>query len=256
MSGLGGVEPVGSRVAERSERNGGERSSGVRLRLAEAMLSDDRVADAYVALLGELRLSPALASGNAVLVTSAAPGDGKTTVAACLSLTAAKAGRSVLLIDGDLRRATLTHDVGATGEAGLVELLIGEIESGAFRVDSLDGGVSFLSGGAKPPAVLAALDWPKARGAFRSMTERFGLVILDSPPVLAASDALLFARIVDAVILVVGAGDADLSQVKQAKEQLEAAGAPVVGAVLNRFGSRTHGPSHRPYSGYYREASR
>ena len=71
---------------------------------------------------------------------------------------------------------------------------------------------------------------------------------------LAANDALLFAGMVDAVLLVVGTGSANLDEIKQAKELLDSVGTPIIGAVLNRFKPRLHGPLHRPYSAYYRRS--
>ena len=82
-------------------------TSGARLKLAQVMLEDPEVADAYQELFGHLRLAPELAAGNSILVTSAAPDEGKTTVSLCLAITASYAGQSVLLMDGDLRRSSL-----------------------------------------------------------------------------------------------------------------------------------------------------
>jgi hypothetical protein len=92
-----------------------------------------------------------------------------------------------------------------------------------------------------------------ARTAFRSISQAFGMVFLDSPPILAANDALLFARIVDAVVLVVGTGNANLSGIRRAKEQLDAIGTPIIGAVLNRFEPKVHGPSNQPSAACARE---
>ena len=72
------------------------------------MLEDPEVADAYQELFGDLRLAPTLAAGNSVLVTSTAPDKGKTTVSLCLAVTDLCAGQTALLIDGDLRRSSLT----------------------------------------------------------------------------------------------------------------------------------------------------
>jgi capsular exopolysaccharide synthesis family protein len=229
--------------------------------LAQIMSESPELADAYDALFGALRLARPLASGNSILVTSAEPGDGKTTVSSCLALMASFAGQTALLIDGDLRRSSLTAAVGGADSAGLIEILLGEAEAaeairpvpappGAPRT----GVVNFLAGGRKPSISLAAVDWPKARSAFRAMSEAFGIVVLDSPPILAANDALLFASLVDAVVLVVGAGSANLDQVRRAKEQLEAVGTPIIGSVLNRFQPRLHGRSNQPYRGYYRRS--
>jgi capsular exopolysaccharide synthesis family protein len=228
--------------------------------LTQIMSESPEVADAYDALFGVLRLAPPLASGNVILVTSAEPGEGKTTVASCLATTASLAGQTVLLIDGDLRRSSLTAAVGSGDSAGLIEILLGEAEAAAEAIHPITaltgspqaGVVSFMARGRKSPRFLGAVDWSKARTAFRSISQAFGMVFLDSPPILAANDALLFGRIVDAVVLVVGTGNANLDGIRRAKEQLDAIGTPIIGAVLNRFVPKVHGPSNQPYRGYYR----
>ena len=228
--------------------------------LAQIMSESPEVADAFDALFGALRLAPPLASGNVILVTSAEPGEGKTTVASCLATTASLAGQTVLLIDGDLRRSSLSAAVGSLDTVGLIEILLGQANAAeVIRPVTLADSrparvVSFMVGGRKSSISLAAVDWGKARSSFRSISQQFGIVVLDSPPVLAANDALLFAGIVDAVLLVVGAGSADRGEVRRAKEQLEAIGTPNIGAVLNRFEPKVHGRSNQPYRGYYRRS--
>lgn len=227
--------------------------------LAQIMSESPEVADAYDALFGALRLAPALASGNVILVTSAEPSEGKTTVASCLATTASLAGLRVLLIDGDLRRSSLTATVGSGDTVGLIEILLGEVEAAeaihpitALTESPQAAVVSFMARGRKSPRFLGAVDWSKAGTAFRSISQAFGMVFLDSPPILAANDALLFARIVDAVVLVVGTGNANLDRIRRAKEHLDAVGAPIIGTVLNRFEPKVHGPSNQPYCSYYR----
>jgi Mrp family chromosome partitioning ATPase len=95
----------------------------------QIMSESQDIADAYVALLGALRLSRPLASGNSILVTSAEPGEGKATVATCLAITAALAGQKVLLIDGDLRRSSLALAIGVADSVGLIEFLLGQVEA-------------------------------------------------------------------------------------------------------------------------------
>jgi capsular exopolysaccharide synthesis family protein len=226
--------------------------------LAQIMLESPEVSDAFDALFGDLRLARPLASGNSILVTSTSPGEGKTTISACLAITASRAGQKALLIDGDLRRSSLASTIGSADTVGLVEIMLGEAEAAEaiHPVPSAGspraGVVSFMAGGRKPPIALGAVDWSEARTAFRSISRAFGMVFVDSPPVLAANDALLFASIVDGVLLVVGTGNANLDEIRRAKEQLEATGTPIIGAVLNRFEPKVHGPSNRPYRGYYR----
>ena len=239
----------------------GKRTNGTGFGLAQIMLESPEVADAYEALFGDLRLARPLASGNSILVTSTAPGEGKTTVSLCLAITASRAGQTALLIDGDQRRSSLAAAVGST--VGLVDMLLGEAKAveairpvPALADSPRDGGVSFMAGGRKPAIFLGAVDRSKARTALRSISQAFGVVFLDSPPILAANDALLFASIVDAVLLVVGTGNANLDEIRRAKEQLDTIGTPIIGAVLNRFEPKVHGPSKQPYRGYYRRARR
>lgn len=234
-------------------------ANGTRLdRLAELLSESLDLADAYDALLSALRLAPPLASGNSILVTSTEPGEGKTTVSSCLAIAASHAGQTALLIDGDLRRSSLTAAIGSADSVGLVEILLGQAEAAEAihpltgLPGSTDAAISFMAGGRKSSLSLAAVDWSRARSVLRSISQAFGIVVLDSPPVLAANDALLFASMVDAVLLVVGAGTAKRDEVRRAKEQLEAVGTPIIGAVLNRFEPKVHGRSNQPYRGYYR----
>jgi capsular exopolysaccharide synthesis family protein len=233
---------------------------GRRLGLAKAALQDPEISDAYNALFGDLRLARPLATGNSILVTSTAPDEGKTTVSLCLAVTASNAGQTVLLIDGDMRRSSLAAAIGNPSTPGLIEVLLGEagadetIRPVAALADTPppSGVVSFMPGGRRPATSLGGVDWSNARTSFRAIAQTFGMVFLDSPPVLAANDALLFAGIVDAVLLVVRAGTANLDEIRRVKEQLEATGTPILGAVLNRFERKLHGPSNLPYSDYYR----
>jgi succinoglycan biosynthesis transport protein ExoP len=236
----------------------GKVTNGTGYALAQIMSKDPEVADAYDALFNGLRLARPLASGSSILVTSTEPGDGKSTVSLCLAITASLAGQSVLLIDGDLRRSSLATAVGSADAVGLIEVLLGEAEAAeairpikALTDSPRSGVVSFMAGGLKPPVSFGAVDWSRARTKLRSISQEFGMVFLDSPPILAVNDALHFASIVDAVLLVVGAGNANLDEVRRARERLDAVGTPIVGAVLNRFQPKVHGPSNRPYSGYY-----
>lgn len=229
--------------------------------LAQVMSKNPEVADAYDALFNDLRLARPLSSGNTILVTSTEPGEGKTTVSSCLAITASLAGQSALLIDGDLRRSSSMATGGGAESIGLIEILLGEADpSSAIHLvtsstdSTRNGGVSFMPGGRKPPIFFGAVDWTKARDKFRSMSQGFDIVLLDSPPILAANDALLFASIVDAVLLVVGTGNANLDEIRLAREQLDTTGTPIIGAVLNRFEPKVHGPSNRPYSNYYRRS--
>jgi succinoglycan biosynthesis transport protein ExoP len=232
---------------------------GLRLSaLARAVLSNPELKDAYTALLGSLRLISTPDYKKTILITSTQPNEGKTTVVSCLAITASLAGQTVLLIDGDLRRRGLASAAGVSQGVGLTEILEGEAEPDEaihsielFEDGRVAGTLSIMTAGRRPPEILPAIDWSRARLRFRSIGERFGLVLFDSPPILAANDALLLAGLVDGILLVVHAGDADRHQVRRAVEQLRPIGTPVIGAVLNQFDPKVHGQSSQPYRDYY-----
>jgi capsular exopolysaccharide synthesis family protein len=232
--------------------------NGLRLSVLARIISKiPELREAYAALLAGLRLST-IVPGKSILVTSTQPNEGKTTVASCLAITASLAGQTVLLIDGDLRQPSLGSAAGIADAIGLTEILAGRAEAAEaihlvelFEDTRGAGPLSVMAAGRQSPAFLPRVDWSEARGAFRSFSERFGIVLLDSPPILAANDALLLAGIVDGVLLVVGAGSADREEVRRVKEQLEPIGTPVIGAVLNQFDPKIHGRPTQPYRGYY-----
>lgn len=226
--------------------------------LATLLRKNPELRDAYTALLAGIRLSVPFGSGKSILVTSTQPNEGKTTVASCLAIVASLSGRTVLLIDGDLRRPSLAMAAGVPDGIGFGEVLEGNAESAdainpveLFEASRDASALSIMSAGGKPPEVLVNVDRARAKAAVQSISQRFDLIIFDSPPVLAANDALLLAGIVDGVLLVVGTGSADLEEVRRAKEQLEPIGTPLIGVVLNRFDPKIHGRAERPYSGYY-----
>ncbi len=225
----------------------------------ERLLADSpQLREAFSASHSGLRLKLGFERGKSILVTSSRPQEGKSTVASCLAITAALAGQDILLVDGDLRRRAIESAVGIADSVGFGEVLVKEADP-AEAIHSIElfdskptaGTLSVMSAGRNPPAFLPAIDWPAARAIFQSVARQFSMIILDSPPVLAASDALLFATLVDSVLLVIGSGSANRHELLRSKELLEGTGAPILGGILNYFDLKNAGPSHQPHSGYY-----
>jgi capsular exopolysaccharide synthesis family protein len=232
-------------------------SNGALSVFTQIISESPQVANAYVELLGALRLSRSLRTGNSILVTSTEPGEGKTTVASCLAITASSAGQAALLIDGDLRKSSLASAIGIAETTGLTDVILGQAEAaeaihtlGSLPYSPKAGLVSVMAGGTKSSQCLSTVDWSRARATAKSIWQAFGIVLLDSPPILAANDALLLASVVDGVLLVVGAGSANLDELRQVKEQLNLINTPLVGIVLNKFDPKIHGRSNKPYRGY------
>jgi Mrp family chromosome partitioning ATPase len=205
------------------------------------------------------------------LITSTQPGEGKTTVATNLALSLILAGKRALLIDADLRRPTLDsvfRDSASSSDDGRNTKRrpgIAAVREGGWRVGEVvqrlhidvagaaEGlRLSVIPAGRVSALRFALLESPQLDETLRFCRDNNDVVLLDSPPVLAVSDALLIAPKVDGVILIVNAGTVTEREAKRAKDSLEKAGGRVVGVVINRFDDGA-GPAYHPYAGYYGE---
>jgi succinoglycan biosynthesis transport protein ExoP len=172
-------------------------------------------------------------STRLVMVTSATSGEGKTTLAAALAASLARAGRKTLLLDGDLRRPA-AHDLFEVApQPGLSEVLLGEIEVAEVAVETAQENLFVVPAGQWDREVLHALARDGLEGVFEKLADEFDFILIDSHPVLAANDSLLIGRQVDAVLLSVLREVSEMPRVYAAAQQLEAVGARVLGAVVN-----------------------
>lgn len=209
-------------------------TDGLRLRaLATLVRGTPQLRDAYNALLTGIQLTVPPESHPTILVTSTQPNEGKTTIASCLAIAAALSGQAVLLIDADLRRPSMASAAEIANGTGFSEVIEGCPDSDGtihcidlFETSNGEGALCVLTAGGKPPEFLASVNWDKARTIIARIAQRFAIILIDSPPILAANDALMLARIADGVLLVIGAGSADREEVRRAKEQIEPVGTP------------------------------
>jgi succinoglycan biosynthesis transport protein ExoP len=206
-----------------------------------------------------------------LVVTSAAPGEGKTLTSANLSVTFAYDGLRVLLIDCDVRRPRLHGMFQVPRSPGLMELLTptynGSDAAHSLTYDPTAGrtdsgrpisevirstnvrGLSLLTCGALPTNPSGLLSGVRMRALLQELATSFDLVILDTPPVLATADAGILASLADGVLLVVRAGQTDRVAAKRAHQQLVNVGARVIGTVLNDPGGEVsqYGDYYYPY---------
>lgn len=195
------------------------------------------------------------------VVTSTGPGEGKTMVASNLGIGFAHAGQQVLIIDADMRRPRLHEVLSFDQEPGLSNVLVGDAKlSAAVRQTSVPG-MSVLTAGRLPPNPAELLGARRFNHLLRSVREQFDWIIVDSPPVMAVTDANIVASLADTVVFVIGAEMTSHKIARRAIEQLARGRAVFAGAVLNRVEVERHSYYYsqyyrREYASYYVPAGR
>ncbi len=172
---------------------------------------------------------------NSLVVTSTAPGEGKTLIASNLAVGFALAGQRVLLMDADMRRPRVHVVFGVPQEPGLSDLMIdqGRIVADVVRKSSVPN-LWVLPAGRLPPNPAELLSSRRFNKFLEKVQEQFDWVVIDSPPVMAVTDASILAHLASGVLFVTAADVTNRPAAVRAMEQLAAAKAKLIGAVLNR----------------------
>jgi Mrp family chromosome partitioning ATPase len=194
------------------------------------------VAEAYRFAIASLDHMVSNLSGSSLVVTSVAPGDGKTSTALNLAISAFRDQRRVVLVDADERRRHLSRICGRSGSLGLTDLGDDNIpvERCLHDLKLADGGsVPFVPSGSELEQSTMFVRTPAFRKALLRIAEQADLVLLDTPSLLAVSDTVAIAGQADGVIFVVNRGT-PLRQLRTARERLSAAGSPLIGYIFNR----------------------
>jgi len=187
-----------------------------------------------------------------IAMTSPMQGDGKSTVVSNLAVSFSQLGMSVLVMDCDLRRPSIHNYFSLKRENGLVEVLSKDLEPmEAIRNTDVEN-VDVLPAGCSTSTPAELLQSPKFDQLLEMMKEKYDVVLLDLPPVLAVSDPLVVAAKVSGVVVVFKAATARKSEVTNTLRRLSSAGGVVVGSVLNTIGVNKNFSSDGGYYGYYR----
>jgi non-specific protein-tyrosine kinase len=205
------------------------------------------IAEAYRMLRTNLQFSSIDKPLRTLMITSAAPGEGKSVTAANTAIVMAQGGKRVLLIDADLRRPSV-HDLFQLGnEAGLTTALLDD--SLALASVLRPTGISNLrvmTAGALPPDPSELLGSKRMGSLIGSLLQEADIMVFDSPPVIAVTDASVLATQIDGTLLVIDSAHTRRGAARRSKEILDAVGARVLGTVYNRAPE-----VHRSYSSYY-----
>lgn len=205
------------------------------------------VSEAYRALRTALMLSSAREL-QVVTVTSAGSGEGKTATSTNLAVVMAQLGRRVLLMDGDLRKPRLHQVFQVSNRTGLVNVLAGGEDPATVLLQTDVPNLHLIPAGPMPPNPSELLSSERMQELLRRARSRFDLVVIDTPPVLAVTDATVIGSTSDGVVLCLRAGKVVRHDAKTCRDRLLMADVKILGAVLNRH---TEGSGGRPYHYYY-----
>jgi capsular exopolysaccharide synthesis family protein len=179
-----------------------------------------------------------------VLFTSAVHGEGKTATVVNSAISFARMGVRVLLIDADLRRPFCHKTLGLRRGLGVAELLGGEIQlAWAIQPTHFDN-LFFVSSGSSTLDPTEFIGSTKMREMLSSVRQHYDYILVDSPPVLAVSDALLLSTMVDGVVVVIGGRGTPRDTVKHACSRLHYAHAKILGTMLNRVNPNGNSCAH------------
>jgi len=179
-----------------------------------------------------------------ILVTSANPGEGRTTTVCNLGLTMAKAGARVLVVDADLRSPSVSHYLGIADTPGLTDVLESELPI-TSAVRPVGQTLDALPSGLCPPNPSELLGSQRMTDLLQSLRKTYDVVLIDTPPVLPVTDAAVLALRVDAVLVVAREGRTHLQDARAARDALDIASGRMLGSVLTM--ARQTGP-RRPAS--------
>ena len=206
--------------------------------------------DAYLAVQTNLSFTTEHGIPRSFAVTSTRPAEGKSTTALALATTLARAGRKVILVDGDMRSPSVHHLGGVDHNRGLSNFLTGEenIDSLTFGMDDL--GITAMSAGPIPPNAAELLTGNRMAVLIERLLNSYDHVVVDSPPVLGLADAPLIASHVEGVIYAIESHGIRSTQVKTALSRLASSKAHVFGGVLTKFDTRKSGYGYGYDYGY------
>ena len=216
-----------------------------------ALQSNPMALEAFRSLRTSILLS-ANPVPKVLLVTSALPGEGKTTTTVNLGITLASLGGRVVIVDCDMRRPAVHKATGIKNSPGFVQCLTGRVPLSEAILPAIGvPNLSVIPCGPIPPNPAEVLSSPKTLELLQELHGKFEYVLVDSPPILSVADSRILATLTDAVVLVTRAYETPYEVVRRARSLLYGAGARILGVALNDVNVRKEGYSGK--YGYYQQ---
>jgi succinoglycan biosynthesis transport protein ExoP len=237
---LPGSRTSQSRLSRLAREAAPQSVSAPRVELLSYIQPKSQISEAFRALRTSLLLSQADHPPQVILVTSALPREGKTTAAVNLAVTLAQLGDRTLLMDSDLRKPGIRRALNLTigKEVGLSSYLAGvsTLDEATIPHPTINNLVA-LTTGPVPPSPADLLSSHRMREAIVELRHRFKFIVIDSPPVMAATDAVILSALTDGVLLVVRSGETPKEAFTRTRDLLAAVKCRLLGVVLNAVDS-------------------
>lgn len=211
------------------------------------------VAEAFKSIRTGIVFSSSREPLKSILITSAGPVEGKTTVAINLAITLAHGDSRVLLVDSDMRRSCIHKALGLDDSSGLSNYLAAQTDFDSIVQKTDVENLSAVACGPRPPNPAELLGSPKLEEFIAEAKDRFDRIIFDSPPVMVVTDGLVLAKAVDGVIQVIQFGKTSRDIVERDKQKLQDSRTKIIGAVLNNVDIEREGYYYPYYYHYYRQ---
>ena len=201
-------------------------------------------AEAYRTLRTNIQFSSYDQEVRVITVTSSRPAEGKSTVACNMAITFAENGKKVLLVDTDLRRPTVHKKFKLPNSLGIVNVIMNmELLHEVVHHD-VTGGLDIITSGVIPPNPSELLGSRKFQRFIDEMRDQYDTIILDSPPLLAVTDAQILTTLSDGTVVVVQHGVTKKDEISQAKDLLEKVKGNILGVVLSQIPPEDNGYYH------------
>lgn len=206
-------------------------------------------AEAFRVLRTNLQFVDVDAASKAFVVTSAVPGEGKSTTALNTAITLAQTGQRILLIDGDLRRPQVATVLGLEPAVGLTTVLVGKIAL-EDAIQKHGTGVDVLTSGTVPPNPAELLQSQAMTALLETARTKYDVIIVDAPPLLPVTDAAILASMTDGALLIVRHSRTTRDQLRGAHDRLTSVDASTLGVVLNMVPKKGAGAGYGSGYGY------
>ena len=235
----------------KADRKKGE-IEDIRNRLITHYRPRSPISESYRSLRTSLRFASIDGGIKTVVLTSPAPKEGKTLTASNLAITEAQAGRKTLLLDTDLRRPMVHHLFNLKKEDGISKVLTDELKlNDAIKKTGVEN-LYAITSGPVPPNPSELLGSKKMKKVLEELKEKFDMIILDSPPIIAVTDPVVIGQEVDGMVMVIRSGRTTRDIAEKAKNNAEYVHIKLLGVVLNDIDVRNvYGSSRYYYYKYY-----